>query len=176
MAPALVALVVTLTGCAPAAVSTPRPSAPVALSAPELERLARETAPYRAAGTGAIAGQVTLETTRGRVIAGEGTQVVMTPATSYALAQLEQVAIERDLPPPRPPEQLVWSASTDAYGHFAFGGLPPGEYLITSPVSWRELGPATPLRTDVAYARVRLGAGESAQLEVSRKVMVELNV
>lgn len=168
---AIVALAV-LAGCA--ATPPPRPQMAV-LSSAQAQELAQQTAPYRAAGSGVITGQVTLDTTRGRVVAGEGTPVMLTPSTSYTLAQFQQYAVESDQLPPQAPDQLTWTTKTDAFGHFTLSGLPPGDYLLVSPVSWNELGPASLLVTNVATATVHLGPGASAQAQVTRKVMIELN-
>jgi hypothetical protein len=100
--------------------------------------------------------------------------VALTPATTWARNAFQRVAIEGDHLPPRAEGQLVRTTSTDAQGGFAFRGLAPGAYLLVSAVSWRELGPASLERTDVAYARVSVAAGESTQAAVTRKVTAPL--
>ena len=177
---AAAALLGSLAGCA-ATATPPMRAQSVVLSSAQAQELAQQTAPYRTPGTGVINGQVTLDTTRGRIIAGDGTPVTLIPATGYARAQFRQYAVERDQLLPEPVsanggagDQVTWSTKTDAYGHFSFSGLPAGDYLLTSPVSWNELGPASLLVTDVAYATVHLEAGETAQATVTRKVMIEL--
>ncbi|HZR79541.1 MAG TPA: hypothetical protein VFD92_00475 [Candidatus Binatia bacterium] len=167
-----------LWACASAA---PQAIAPANLPAPamssgQLAELEQETAPYRRAGTASISGQVRLDTTRGRIVAGDGTQVVLTPAVRYAVAAFESDAIAGDRMPARPPGQLAWTVGTDAEGRFTFRSLPGGDYLIASAVSWNELGPASPARVDVATARVSVPDGGTANVEVLRTVMIELDV
>jgi hypothetical protein len=174
-------LAVLVVGCTTATLPPPAPPAPPppvapTLTAAERDQLMKESAPYRKAGTATIAGQVTLDTTRGRVVAGEGTRVVLTPATAFARAQYQRYAVELDQEPPRVGEQIAWTATTDAEGRFSFGSLPPGDYLLTSPVGWRELGPATVMRTDVAVATVTVAAGGTAQVSVTRSVKYQLDV
>jgi hypothetical protein len=139
-------------------------------SGDELRQLQEESAPYQKRGSGSISGLVTLETPRGQLTAPPGTQVYLTPATTYALQRLQKYAIEKNELPEKRESQLMWFASTDAEGRFRFTELPPGDYILASRVLWSPSSTAGDSRAEVAYARVHLAAGESITVMVTRSV------
>ena len=112
--------------------------------------------------------RVTLETPRGRVIAGDGTPVLLLPATSFAKAAFQRDVVDGDRMPEIAEGQFLWRATTDSEGRHTFRGLAAGDYLVASPVQWHLAGEATYLRTDVAWARVSVAAGQEAEAAVSR--------
>jgi hypothetical protein len=128
-----------------------------------------------AAGTASLAVQVVLETPRGRVVPGEGTPVLLIAATTGTRLAFERDVVEGDRMPSLAPGDDVRRATTDAWGRCTFGGLAAGDYLLASPVAWRLAGEATEERTDVAYARVRVAAGERASATATRTSAATLN-
>jgi hypothetical protein len=158
------ALATLLAACAAA----PPPAPDAVLPRGQQSELERETAPYRAGGTAVLVVQVKLETPRGPVIAGEGTPVVLLPATTWTSATFERDVVEGDRMPEQAVGELVWRATTDADGRCTFRGLAPGAYLVASPVAWRLGGEATYERTDVAYARISIAAGQQASVTATR--------
>jgi hypothetical protein len=129
-----------------------------------------ETAPYLQKGSASISGVVTIDTGQGQITAPVSTQVYLTPATTLANQHLQKYAIEKNELPGDRESQLVKLTRTDSQGGFRFVGLAPGEYILASEVHWNPAGGSNVTRADVAYARVRLSAGESATVAVTRKV------
>ena len=166
---------IVLAGLLASCAAVPRSAPEAVLERSTLAQLERETAPYRAGGSAAIAVQAVLETPRGRVVAGAGTPLVRTPATTWSSAVFQRDVVEGDRMAEQADGELVWRATTDADGRFTFRALAPGDYLVASPVGWRLAGEATLYRTDVAYARVHVSAGEQAQVTATRTVTETLN-
>lgn len=160
--PALLALVLALNGCAILAGDH--------VSNDERARITAETAPYVQKGTGSISGIVRLETDYGVFVAGRNTEVVLTPATTIAKERFEEEIVEDNEMPRERKAELVLFARTDAAGRFRFEALPPGQYLIASPVRWSPTGRGEDAYFDVPYARVTLGDGEQADVVVTRAV------
>ena len=129
-----------------------------------------ETAPYLEKGSASISGVVTIDTGQGEITARVGTQVYLTPATTLSNQRLQEYVIGKNELPDDRESQLVVLSRTDAQGRFRFGGLAPGEYIIASRVDWSPAGGSTVNRADVAYARVRLSAGESVTVSVTRQL------
>jgi hypothetical protein len=128
-----------------------------------------ETAPYLEKGSASISGVVTIDTGHGQVTAPVRTQVFLTPATTMSNQRLQEYAIEKNELPEERESQLVLLTRTDAQGRFRFVGLAAGEYIVASRVDWNPAGGSTVTRADVAYARVRLADGESANVSVTRQ-------
>lgn len=158
-------LTATTTGCVGALIAT-RPKGP---SGEELDQLQRETAPYLAKGSASISGVVTLEVGSQRMVAPGNLQVYLTPATTYASSRLQEYVIEKDTLPETRESQLVLLTRTDANGQFQFQGLAAGDYLLACDVPWLPAGSSAG-RMDVAYARVHVGAGETATANVTRQI------
>ena len=151
-----------------ACAATPPPAPDAVLPRGQQSELERETAPYRAGGTAVLVVQVKLETPRGPVIPGEGTPVILLPATTWTSATFQRDVVEGDRMPEQAAGELVWRATTDADGRCTFRGLAPGESLVASPVGWRLGGEATYERTDVAYARTTIAAGQQSSVTATR--------
>lgn len=128
-----------------------------------LKQLQQETAPYLKKGSGTIAGVVTIVANGNTMVAGAGAGVFLTPATTWANWRLQHFVIEDNEVPEKSQAQLAWLTKTDAQGRFDFTDLPPGQYLLLSQVFLAG-------GSDVAYARVQLGAGEKAEVNVTRVV------
>jgi len=129
-----------------------------------------ETAPYLDRGSASISGVVTIDTGQGQITARVNTQVFLTPATTLSNQRLQEYVIEKNELPDERESQMVLLTRTDSQGGFRFVGLAPGEYNIASRVDWSPAGGSTVARADVAYARVRLSAGESVTVKVTRQV------
>lgn len=163
LAPALLALALLLNGCALLFTGDH-------VSDDERAQINDETAPYLQKGTGTISGIVRLETDYGVFVAGRNTEVVLTPATSIAQRRFEEHIVEENEMPRDRKAELVLFARTDAAGRFRFESLPPGQYLIASPVRWSPTGRSDDAYFDVPYARVTLADGEHADVVVTRAV------
>jgi hypothetical protein len=159
---ALVALTVALGGCAALFVRGDD------VSDDERQQIAAETAPYLAKGTGSISGVVRLDTDYGAFVASRNTQVALTPATTIARERFEEYVVEDNELPARRKAEMVLFTQTNAAGRFHFENLPPGDYLLASPVRWSATGKGEDAHDAVAYARVHLTDGEHADVVVTR--------
>jgi hypothetical protein len=163
VAPALVALALLLNGCALLLTGDH-------VSDDERAQINDETAPYLQKGSGTITGTVRLDTDYGVFVAGRNTEVVLTPATTIAQRRFEEdIVADYEMPASRKAE-LVLFARTDAAGRLRFESLPPGQYLIASPVRWSPTGRGDDAYFDVPHARVTLADGEHADVVVTRAV------
>lgn len=140
------------------------------VSEEERQQIAQETAPYLEKGSGTIVGVVRIETDYGAFVASRGTQVALTPATTIATERFQTYVVEDNELPAQRKAELVLFTRTDASGRFHFDHLPPGEYLIASPVRWSPTGKGEDARTEVPYARVTLGDGARADVVVTREI------
>jgi hypothetical protein len=134
------------------------------------EQIARETAPYLVKGSGSISGVVRLDTAQGGFIAAAGTQVLLTPATSIALARFEEYVVRKNELPEQRKAETMWFTRTDAAGRFHFEQLAAGQYLLASQVTWSPTGDPRNARSEVTYARVTVAAGERAEVTVTRAI------
>jgi hypothetical protein len=160
----LLALVLALSGCVALFVSDD--------DVPEAERkqIDAETAPYRHVGSGSISGVVRLDTAYGVFFGSLDTVVALTPATTIASARFQEYVVEKDEIPEQRKAELILFTHTDSAGQFHFGKLPPGNYLLASPVLWSPTGNTEDAHFEVPYARVTLGPGEAASVVVTRSV------
>lgn len=140
------------------------------VSEEERQQIAEETAPYLEKGTGVISGVVRVQTDYGVFVASRGTQVALTPATTIASERFQKHVVEDNELPAQRKAELVLFTRTDAAGRFHFDRLPPGEYLIVSPVRWSPTGKGEDAHTEVPYARVTLGDGVRAEVVVTREI------
>lgn len=116
-----------LAGCAGLA-PLERPPFPVA----EYEALPTE-------GTGVVTGQVFLRTVGGEVRYGAGSEVDLNPVTSYSRFWYENDyrAGGRRLAPYDPRlDAYIITTQADGSGNFRFENVPPGDYYLTSRVTW----------------------------------------
>jgi len=136
-----------------------------------LDQIRQDSAPYQKKGSGSISGVVKIDTTAGTFVAGEGTQILLTPATRYALGRFQEYVVDKnELPPNQRGAELVWFTRVDAAGRFRFQGLPPGEYLLASPLTWSPSGNSADARREITYAHLQLGPNEEAEVTVTRAV------
>src|SRR5215207_7296592 len=71
------------------------------------DQISQQTSGYRTKGSGSISGVVKLDTSRGTMLASGGTQVLLTPATSYALARFQEYVVEKNQLPEERQAELV---------------------------------------------------------------------
>lgn len=127
-----------LTGCVaptPAVQRVPFPEA-------EYAALAKRT------GTGVVTGQAFLKTRGGDVKYGAGEEVYLQPATSYSDQWFnvnylgQQTLADGD---PRSAQGRL-ATQSDGTGSFTFKNVPPGDYYVSTAVTWQaptQLGLAT---------------------------------
>ncbi len=111
-----------------------------------------------------------IETDYGAFVASRGTQVALTPATTIATERFQKYVVEDNELPAQRKAELVLFTKTNAAGRFRFEQLPPGEYLIASPVRWSPTGSDDKAHTEIPYARVTLGEGEQVDVVVTRPI------
>jgi hypothetical protein len=140
-------------------------------SAQQEALIRKESAPYRHRGTATIAGRAFLVTPDGRQIPGAAEEVYLTPVTTWAASRFSEVISSNEIPDAADrAAQVWWTERADASGRFAFAQLPAGEYYVLSPIAYAAGGDAKEL---IAYARVRIGSGEKAEVEVTRRIEIK---
>jgi hypothetical protein len=135
-----------------------------------LDQIREDSAPYQKKGSGSISGVVKIDTASATFVAGDGTSVLLTPATRYALGRFQEYVVAKNELPEQRAAELVWFTHTDAAGRFRFQGLPPGDYLLASPLTWSPSGSGADARQEITYARLQLGSGEAAEVTLTRAV------
>ena len=125
-APFALVLIAALTGCA---------------APPQVARVPFSEAEYAAlpkAGTGTVTGQAFLTTRGGEVRVAAGREISLNPVTSYS-RQWYQVQYQggRQLSAfdPRIINHIITKVA-NAQGNFTFKNVPPGDYFITTEVTW----------------------------------------
>ncbi|MFJ1336791.1 hypothetical protein ACIKP7_01465 [Pseudomonas caricapapayae] len=129
---ASIALACTLSACA---IPQPARQAPV----PRIPFPAAEYDALPKTGTGALTGQVFMRTVGGDVKFGAGSDVYLLPVTSYSKQwYAESYIAGRTLenPDPRARQGQVHTQA-DGNGNFTFTDLPPGNYFLSSTVTWQ---------------------------------------
>ncbi|WP_157033060.1 hypothetical protein [Halomonas sp. S2151] len=98
---------------------------------------ANEYSQLETTGTSSINGQLFLRTRGGDVKYGAGSEITITPVTSYS--QEEVMIIERGrIPAPADPraEKYTRKVIADGSGRFKVENLPSGEYYVAGDVFW----------------------------------------
>jgi hypothetical protein len=102
-----------------------------------------EYTPYDQPGTSVLAGQAFLRTRGGEVRYGAGSEVYLSPVTSYSKEWWNQVVVRNAKfssgPDPRASKYMK-VAVADGEGRFTFAGLPAGDYFVVSSVYWEVPG------------------------------------
>lgn len=126
-----------------------------------------EYAPYNRTGDCVIAGRVLFRSTSGDV--KNGSVVHLNPVTAYSTEYFEQHVLGgRPISPPDSrTEPFERTMRCDADGRFRFEGLAPGEYYLHSYVAWFAPIDGVVPPGGYAYARVRVGAGQTAAVMVT---------
>ena len=130
-----------------------------------------EFAPYAVAGTSAITGQAFLKTRGGEVRLGAGNTVGLLPVTSYTTELRRRVTLggERVGPVDSRVERYRHTTVADGNGNFEFRNLPAGEYYVTCMIVWEVPSQYGLQKTGgIAYGTVKVGAGETAKVVVTR--------
>lgn len=115
-------------GCAPVAV---QPINRIPFPEDEYKQLA-------SVGSATIKGQAFLKTRGGDVKTAAGNEVLLNPVTSYS-NQWYEVSYLKNVPLTEPDPRLIQYVKkqvADADGRFTFENVPPGEYYVTTMVSW----------------------------------------
>ncbi|PVZ19954.1 MULTISPECIES: hypothetical protein [unclassified Pseudomonas] len=120
--------VAVLGGC----VSPPPPQPRIAFPVAEYQSLPK-------AGTGIVEGQVFMRTIGGDVKYGAGSEVTLNPMTSYSQQWYRYTYELRQPLQPGDPRQEAYVIRTqaDGNGNFRFTDVPPGQYYLTSRVTWQ---------------------------------------
>jgi hypothetical protein len=91
-------------------------------------------------GTGVVMGQAYAEMKSGLIRYTQNDTVDLVPVNAYTTEIMERrFAHGVKLSPPDPRfNRYVRVANTDSLGHFAFRGVPPGEYYVGTTVDWSD--------------------------------------
>lgn len=130
-----------------------------------------EYAPYDRPGTSVVEGQAILRTRGGEVRYGVGSEVSLTPVTSYSKEWWSQ-AIVRDVEFSSGADSRAAKytkvAVADGEGRFSFAELPAGDYFVVSSVSWEVPGKDGPISTGSRLGQqVHVGPGERVTVVLS---------
>lgn len=90
-------------------------------------------------GTGVVKGQAFMKTRGGDVKTAAGNPVVLNPVTSYSrewYSKAYMTMMNLDAPDSRQ-EAYLRRKTADASGRFTFENVPPGEYYVTTAVTWQ---------------------------------------
>ncbi len=133
----------------------------------DLALLRQQSGPYGQPGRATIEGQIRLPVGNGLIVVPPATRVLLTPATTWMQAPVQQQVVGADRLPQRVDAgEIWWVAHTDAGGRFSFSALPAGDYFVLCPVAWTTAsGKAA---TSIAWAQLTLAAGGDARLIVGR--------
>jgi len=97
--------------------------------------------PYLQPGTASLTGQAFLMTRGGEAKKAGGREVVLDPATTYALEWYHQAGKSyrryNDLPPDTMFRKARRVVTADADGRFRFGQLPAGLYIVRTVITWQ---------------------------------------
>lgn len=131
-----------------------------------LSAASEEYAPFTRPGTAKLTGQAFLTTRGGDVKLGAGRSVTLDPLTTYSRSWYRRAGRSVEQFSAMPPSPLFATArrttTGDAEGRFDFTGLPPGEYLVRSVVTWEVPGASGLERQGgVVAAVVAIGEGEA---------------
>jgi hypothetical protein len=121
--------VVLLSGCVPAQLQ--KREARIPFNEDEYKQLPK-------VGTAVVRGQAFLKTRGGDVKTAAGSEVVLNPVTSYSLdwygrGYLQGVRLE---PSDTRLAAYMKTQTADGSGRFTFKNVPPGEYFVTTTVTW----------------------------------------
>lgn len=161
-----VALLCLLSACASQHPSTLPPVTRMAF--PEREYQALEKV-----GKSTVTGQAFLRTRGGDVKTAAGSEVILNPVTSYSMEWYEKSYL-----PGRaitPSDDRLWNYAkkqiADGSGRFTFKNVPPGEYFVTTVITW-EAGTgyqgALQVQGGAVTKRIVVKAGEDNEVIVTR--------
>jgi hypothetical protein len=131
----------------------------------------REYAPYAGTGTGKITGQAFLKTVGGDVKYAAGNLINLHPVTSLTREWFERMVVQGvPLGEGNPhSDDLRRLTQADAEGRFTFDHLPPGDYYVTTNLTWGMPTSFGIMPTGgIAYARAHVENGQTATVIVTR--------
>ncbi|HJU05845.1 MAG TPA: carboxypeptidase-like regulatory domain-containing protein [Nitrospiraceae bacterium] len=131
-----------------------------------------EYEPYGGEGTATISGEAFLRTRAGDIKKGAGNTVYLNPVTTYSTEWFERAVLggEQLAAADEQAQAYERSAVTDSKGRFTFERLPPGEYYVACPITWKVPGyfgyaQGTIEKTGGwVYAKVKIGAGRHKEI------------
>lgn len=158
---------VTAAACATAS-APPAPAArPFAVQADSAEYRA-----YQAPGRRELSGQAFLTTRGGDVKLAAGRLVTLDPATQYAkqwFSRFGATVTSFDEPPADPLFRAARRTTTaNAEGRFRFTGLPAGEYLVRTTVTWETGAAYSGLQGGVVAALATVSDSGNAEIILNR--------
>lgn len=131
-----------------------------------------EYLPYAQEGTAFIYGEVFVNTKWGVKKAVES-KVLLTPVTSYSTEWFDRRVIKKELLQPADANSLKYQREvvTDQNGHFVFTNVTPGEYYVTSMITWWLIDPIFGHKNSMrahAHARISVEEGKIEKVIVTR--------
>ena len=89
-------------------------------------------------GSATVKGQAFLKTRGGDVKTAAGNEVILNPVTSYSMEWYEKSYIpgKRMVEPDQRLFNFVRKQVADGNGRFTFKNVPPGEYFVTTIITW----------------------------------------
>lgn len=130
--------------------------------------LEKQSERYRKRGESAITGVAYLVRPGGGEILGNASEVYLTPVTTWAESRVVDVLASNKIPDSEDrATEVWWVARADSNGRFSFEELMDGEYFVLSPIPYQE---GSETKEVIAFARVKIGPGETANVKVSRQL------
>jgi hypothetical protein len=130
--------------------------------------LEKQSERYRKRGHAAITGVAYLVRPGGGEILGNASEVYLTPVTTWAESRVVDVLASNEIPDSDDrAAEVWWVAKTDSDGRFTFEMLTDGEYFVLSPIPYAS---GTETKEAIAFARVKVGPGETANVKVTRQL------
>jgi hypothetical protein len=130
--------------------------------------LEKQSDRYRKRGDAAITGVAYLMRPGGGEILGNADEVYLTPVTTWAESRVVDVLASNEIPDSEDRAAEVWWVSrADSNGRFTFEELVDGEYFVLSPIPYQG---ADGTKEVIAFARVKVGPGETADIKVTRQL------
>lgn len=145
--------------------SDTRPSPPAGRVARQVSFPEQEYAALSKHGNATITGRLSFTTRSGNRIYGANETISIAPVTTYS-AEAAEVALSGRAVEPADPraQEFTRQARTDSQGHFTVNSLPAGDYYVAGSVSL----PGTNQRSPIIIHQVRVGAGQTARVTLSR--------
>lgn len=130
---------------------------------------ADEYAALEKTGTSSVSGQLFLRTVGGDVKYGAGSQVIVTPVTSYT-QEATMIYLRGAMPESADPRARAYTRRTiaDGTGRFEVDSLPAGEYYVAGGVYWQVPGSYAPNQGGMVIQQITLDEGESKEVMLTK--------